>query len=112
MQSWPAPDVPALPGRGPQLRLYDSADRQVRPVTAGETAWKRSVGSPLGRSWVRVVRQGDRLVALRSLDRLSWTQIGSVTAAMSRTAVMGLVVASRSADTPIQATFGDLNVIP
>ena len=38
MQSWPAPNVPALPGRGPQLRLYDSADRQVRPVTAGETA--------------------------------------------------------------------------
>src|SRR3954447_11708727 len=38
MQSWHAADIPALPGRGPQLRLYDSADRQVRPVTAGETA--------------------------------------------------------------------------
>ena len=38
MQSWPAPTVPELPGRGPQLRLYDSADRQVRPVSAGETA--------------------------------------------------------------------------
>ncbi len=38
MQSWPASNVPALPGRGPQLRLYDSADRQVRPVSAGETA--------------------------------------------------------------------------
>ncbi|BBY30493.1 cysteine--1-D-myo-inosityl 2-amino-2-deoxy-alpha-D-glucopyranoside ligase [Mycolicibacterium sediminis] len=38
MQSWPAPNVPALPGRGPELRLYDSADRQVRPVAAGETA--------------------------------------------------------------------------
>jgi len=38
MNSWPAPDVPALPGRGPQLRLYDSADRQVRPVAPGETA--------------------------------------------------------------------------
>src|SRR5262247_3705916 len=37
MQSWSAPDVPALRGRGPQLRLYDSADRQIRPVTAGET---------------------------------------------------------------------------
>jgi L-cysteine:1D-myo-inositol 2-amino-2-deoxy-alpha-D-glucopyranoside ligase len=37
MQSWPAPDVPELPGRGPQLRLYDSADRQIRPVTSGET---------------------------------------------------------------------------
>jgi len=38
MQSWSAPSVPVLPGRGPQLRLYDSADRQVRPVTPGATA--------------------------------------------------------------------------
>ncbi|MBS9533016.1 cysteine--1-D-myo-inosityl 2-amino-2-deoxy-alpha-D-glucopyranoside ligase [Mycobacterium sp. M1] len=38
MQSWPAPDVPALPGRGPALRLYDTADRQVRPVSPGKTA--------------------------------------------------------------------------
>src|ERR1700709_2781706 len=38
MKSWPAPTVPALPGRGPALRLYDSADRQIRPVTAAETA--------------------------------------------------------------------------
>jgi L-cysteine:1D-myo-inositol 2-amino-2-deoxy-alpha-D-glucopyranoside ligase len=38
MQSWPAPSVPELPGQGPQLRLYDSADRQVRPVSAGQTA--------------------------------------------------------------------------
>ena len=30
--------VPALPGRGPELRLYDSADRQVRPVACGSTA--------------------------------------------------------------------------
>ena len=38
MQSWSAPSVPVLAGRGPQLRLYDSADRQVRPVSAGATA--------------------------------------------------------------------------
>ena len=38
MQSWSAAQVPQLPGRGPQLRLYDSADRQVRPVTPGSTA--------------------------------------------------------------------------
>lgn len=38
MQSWSAPSVPVLAGRGPQLRLYDSADRQVRPVSAGSTA--------------------------------------------------------------------------
>jgi len=38
MQAWPAVDIPELPGRGPQLRLYDSADRQVRPTAVGDTA--------------------------------------------------------------------------
>jgi L-cysteine:1D-myo-inositol 2-amino-2-deoxy-alpha-D-glucopyranoside ligase len=38
MQSWPSAPLPALPGRGPELRLYDTSDRQVRPVVAGPTA--------------------------------------------------------------------------
>ena len=38
MQSWPAPTVPKLPGTGVPLRLFDTADRQVRPVSPGETA--------------------------------------------------------------------------
>ncbi|QHN31028.1 cysteine--1-D-myo-inosityl 2-amino-2-deoxy-alpha-D-glucopyranoside ligase [Gordonia amarae] len=38
MQSWPQPSLPNVPGRGPALRLYDTADRQVRPVTPGQTA--------------------------------------------------------------------------
>ena len=38
MQSWPTPTVPTLPGSGVPLRLYDSADRQVRPVSPGPTA--------------------------------------------------------------------------
>ncbi|OBJ50542.1 cysteine--1-D-myo-inosityl 2-amino-2-deoxy-alpha-D-glucopyranoside ligase [Mycobacterium sp. 1423905.2] len=38
MESWSSAPVPALPGRGPELRLYDTADRQVRPVTPGATA--------------------------------------------------------------------------
>lgn len=38
MQSWSSAPVPTLPGRGPELRLYDTADRQVRPVTPGATA--------------------------------------------------------------------------
>jgi L-cysteine:1D-myo-inositol 2-amino-2-deoxy-alpha-D-glucopyranoside ligase len=35
MRSWQSATIPVLPGRGPQLRLYDTADRQVRPVTPG-----------------------------------------------------------------------------
>ena len=38
MKSWSVVDLPELPGRGPQLRLYDSADRQVRPTSVGDTA--------------------------------------------------------------------------
>jgi L-cysteine:1D-myo-inositol 2-amino-2-deoxy-alpha-D-glucopyranoside ligase len=38
MQSWPSAQVPVLPGRGPELRLYDTSDRQVRPVAPGSRA--------------------------------------------------------------------------
>ncbi len=38
MQSWSDIAVPTIPGSGPPLRLYDTADRQVRPVTPAKTA--------------------------------------------------------------------------
>ncbi|MBN0972060.1 MULTISPECIES: cysteine--1-D-myo-inosityl 2-amino-2-deoxy-alpha-D-glucopyranoside ligase [unclassified Gordonia (in: high G+C Gram-positive bacteria)] len=38
MQSWPDLELPAVPGSGPALRLYDTADRAVRPVAPGATA--------------------------------------------------------------------------
>ncbi len=38
MLSWSAADVPAVPGSGPPLRLFDTADAEIRPVTPGATA--------------------------------------------------------------------------
>ena len=38
MKSWPAPAVPAVPGHGDPLRLFDTQSRSVRPVDAGEVA--------------------------------------------------------------------------
>ncbi|MCH5642816.1 MULTISPECIES: cysteine--1-D-myo-inosityl 2-amino-2-deoxy-alpha-D-glucopyranoside ligase [unclassified Gordonia (in: high G+C Gram-positive bacteria)] len=38
MQSWPDPDVPVVAGDSPALRLYDTADRAIRPVAPGPTA--------------------------------------------------------------------------
>jgi L-cysteine:1D-myo-inositol 2-amino-2-deoxy-alpha-D-glucopyranoside ligase len=38
MRSWPTPDVPALPGRGGPLRLYDTAAQEVRETAPGPTA--------------------------------------------------------------------------
>ncbi|RPA66255.1 cysteine--1-D-myo-inosityl 2-amino-2-deoxy-alpha-D-glucopyranoside ligase [Gordonia oryzae] len=38
MHSWPDPAVPAVPGAGPALRLFDTAGAAVRPVSPGPTA--------------------------------------------------------------------------
>ncbi|AVM00800.1 cysteine--1-D-myo-inosityl 2-amino-2-deoxy-alpha-D-glucopyranoside ligase [Gordonia iterans] len=38
MHSWPSPVLPELPGAGPALRLYDTADAQVKPVAPGPVA--------------------------------------------------------------------------
>ncbi len=36
MQSWPSPTIPALPGRGPEPRLHDTAAGATRPVADQE----------------------------------------------------------------------------
>ena len=38
MHSWPAPQVPELPGKGLPLRLHDTSTGQLRPTTPGGTA--------------------------------------------------------------------------
>lgn len=38
MKSWPSPFVPAVPGQGEPLALYDTQSRSVRPVEAGPVA--------------------------------------------------------------------------
>src|SRR6266516_7152294 len=38
MESWPSPSVPALPGRGPALRLFDTATGERRDTDPGDTA--------------------------------------------------------------------------
>jgi len=36
--SWPAPSIPAIPGTGLPVRVFDTATQTVRPVAAGPTA--------------------------------------------------------------------------
>ncbi len=38
MQSWPAPAVPRLPGRGLPVRVHDTASGEVRPTAPGPVA--------------------------------------------------------------------------
>jgi L-cysteine:1D-myo-inositol 2-amino-2-deoxy-alpha-D-glucopyranoside ligase len=36
--AWPSPDLPALPGRGPEVRVRDSSSGQVRTLAPGDEA--------------------------------------------------------------------------
>jgi L-cysteine:1D-myo-inositol 2-amino-2-deoxy-alpha-D-glucopyranoside ligase len=38
VQTWPSPWIPALPGRGPGLTLYDTATGELRPTAPGDPA--------------------------------------------------------------------------
>ncbi|KJR06700.1 cysteine--1-D-myo-inosityl 2-amino-2-deoxy-alpha-D-glucopyranoside ligase [Gordonia sihwensis] len=38
MHSWPSPKIPSVPGPAVPLRLYDTSDAQVKPVSPGEVA--------------------------------------------------------------------------
>jgi len=38
VESWRTPAIPDVPGRGPDLRLYDAASREVRATNPGATA--------------------------------------------------------------------------
>ena len=38
MRSWPTPTVPSVPGSSVPLRLFDTSDAVVRPVTPGAVA--------------------------------------------------------------------------
>ncbi|MCK2212392.1 cysteine--1-D-myo-inosityl 2-amino-2-deoxy-alpha-D-glucopyranoside ligase [Actinomadura sp. ATCC 31491] len=38
MHAWPAPDLPRLPGRGPRLKLYDTASGTVRRTRQDQVA--------------------------------------------------------------------------
>jgi L-cysteine:1D-myo-inositol 2-amino-2-deoxy-alpha-D-glucopyranoside ligase len=38
MQSWSSPRVPELPGRGPELRLYDTAGQEIHEIAPGQRA--------------------------------------------------------------------------
>ena len=38
MQSWPSPPVPELPGRGPELHLFDTATQEIREIAPAQRA--------------------------------------------------------------------------
>jgi regulation of enolase protein 1 (concanavalin A-like superfamily) len=82
---------------------------QYRTSTGGTTA-RVSGGASATPTWVRLARQGTRIVSYRSSDGQSWTQVYATTMSLPSDVLVGLAVTSRDEGAPAQATFGNVSV--
>jgi regulation of enolase protein 1 (concanavalin A-like superfamily) len=73
-----------------------------RRAAAGGLTTNTPAGAGVAPAWVKLVRRGQTLTALRSADGLSWTQVGQAIVALSGSVYVGLAVSSH--DTTRTAT--------
>lgn len=83
-----------------------------REVTGSPYLSKNSIVATPSSTWLRVQREGQTLVALRSNDGLGWTQIGSRSIPMAANVYIGLFVTSGTLDSLGMARFTDVRAIP
>ena len=62
-------------------------------------------------TWLRLQRTGDVFTGYAGLDGERWTQLGSITLALSNTLYFGLAVASHDANRTTTAQFRDLTAV-
>jgi regulation of enolase protein 1 (concanavalin A-like superfamily) len=61
--------------------------------------------------WVRLVRQGEKVIAYKSDDGQQWAETGSETLDLGETAFVGLVTTSLSGARGAAAVFDSVTVI-
>lgn len=83
-----------------------------REVTGSPYLSKSSIVSIPSSTWLRVQRDGQTLVGLRSNDGLSWTQIGSRSIPMAANVYFGLFVTSGAVDSLGMARFTEVRANP
>jgi hypothetical protein len=83
-----------------------------REVTGAPFLSRTSILSLPSSTWLRVRREGQTLVGLRSHDGLNWTQIGSRSIPMAANVHMGLFVTSGTDDLLGLARFNEVLAIP
>jgi hypothetical protein len=83
-----------------------------REVTGAPFLSRNSILATPSATWLRVQRQGQTLVALRSNDGLNWTQIGSRSIPMAPNVYFGLFVTSGAVDLLSTARFTEVRAIP
>lgn len=91
----------------------DGAYRWVRRTGLnGNTSTGHSGSGIPPASWVRLVRDGNRITSFKSTDGIAWTEVGSLTANLPTTCYFGIAVASGSLAEPATASFSQISVSP
>jgi hypothetical protein len=83
-----------------------------RSSTGGNTTSTASSTGTHPNVWVRLVRTGNTIVAYKSANGSTWTQVTSQTVTMAANIYIGLAVSSGSASTLNSSQFDNGTVVP
>jgi hypothetical protein len=104
----------ASPGSA-HVSLFQTPDHgvslQYRPISGGESLALPS-GDASSTTWLRLDRVGDTFTGYSSGDGTNWRKIGTVTAVVATTALVGLAVTSHNDGTLSGAGFSHLDFGP
>ena len=81
-----------------------------RRIATDATSTQTSSGRDKAPVWLKVKRTGDTFTASKSVDGVTWTDVGSEVVYMNRLAYVGLAVTSRAARSLTTAGFSNVNV--
>lgn len=91
------------------LGQYDDFRTQKRTSTGGKTTGNNYSAATLPDAWVRLVRQGNNVIAYRSTNGATWVKMNSASLTMTSEVQAGLVIASGA--TSIMSTGRIANVL-
>ena len=83
-----------------------------RSSTGSSSKTTLSTGNVAPNNWIRLVRNGSKIIAYKSSNGTSWTSIGSQTITMASTISIGLVTASGNTTSLSTATTANVTVTP
>ena len=81
-----------------------------RTTTGGSSTGVNGTAAAFTATWVRLVRAGNVITASRSVDGVSWTQVGSATVSMATTVYIGLLTCSHDTAKINEARFTNVTL--
>lgn len=91
---------------------YGDYRTQKRTSTSGKTASNNYGGASIPDVWVRLVRQGNSVVAYKSVDGASWTRMNSTSITMTSEVQAGLAFASGALSLMSTGRLSNVRVTP